>query len=143
MGEKVRDRIIGLAKSAKYYSVLLDCSPDKSHQEQLSLTLRFVVVDETVSVEERFLYYIAITETTGEAILIDQLQSMGLCIEDMRGQGYDNGANMVGHHSGVQARIINMNSRAFFTPCCAHSLNLLLGDMAKSCTLALSFFGII
>ena len=146
MGEKVRDRIIGLAKSAKYYSVLLDCTPDKSHQEQLSLTLRFVVVDETVSVEEHFLYYIAITETTGEAmatILIDQLQSMGLCIEDMRGQGYDNGANMVGRHSGVQARIINMNSRAFFTPCCAHSLNLLLGDMAKSCTLALSFFGII
>ena len=36
-----------------------------------------------------------------------------------------------------------MNRRALFVPCGCHSLNLLLGDMAKSSVIAISFFGIV
>ena len=50
---------------------------------------------------------------------------------------------MKGHISGVQARLLQMNSRAFFTPCACHNYNLLLGDIAKTCHQAISFFGII
>ncbi len=68
---------------------------------------------------------------------------MGLLISDCRGQGYDNGANMKGQSKGVQARILRLNPRAFFTPCGCHSLNLVLGDMARSCPKAMTFFGVV
>jgi hypothetical protein len=35
-------------------------------------------------------------------VLIDSLESFGLNIADIRGQGYDNGSNMKGKHKGVQ-----------------------------------------
>jgi hypothetical protein len=50
---------------------------------------------------------------------------------------------MRGCNKGVQARILQLESRAFFMPCGCHSLNLVLCDMAKSCTAAMTFFGII
>ena len=64
-------------------------------------------------------------------------------MQDIRGQGYDNGSNMKGHTSGVQARLLKENSRAFFVPCACHNYNLLLGDVAKCCPDAISFFGIL
>ncbi|XP_047132451.1 uncharacterized protein LOC124811181 [Hydra vulgaris] len=66
---------------------------------------------------------------------------LGLDVENIRGQGYDNGANMKGHNSGVQARLLERNSRAFYTPCVCHNYNLVLGDMAKRCSDAMTFFG--
>lgn len=59
--------------------------------------------------------------------------TLGLNLDDIRGQGYDNGANMRGNKSGVQARRLEMILRAFFSPCACHSYNLLLGDTAKTC----------
>ncbi|XP_050535025.1 uncharacterized protein LOC126902046 [Daktulosphaira vitifoliae] len=50
---------------------------------------------------------------------------------------------MIGHHQGMQSRILSENPRAFFVPCTAHSLNLLLGDMASSVPAAMKFFGVI
>ena len=50
---------------------------------------------------------------------------------------------MKGHKSGVQARLLDMNPRALFSPCACHSYNLLLGDLAKTCPDAMTFFGII
>ncbi|KAL5515144.1 hypothetical protein EMCRGX_G000269 [Ephydatia muelleri] len=38
---------------------------------------------------------------------------------------------------GVQARILELNKRALFEPCSCHSLNLVLGDMAKSSVTAI------
>uniref|UniRef100_A0A2S2PYQ8 Zinc finger MYM-type protein 1 n=1 Tax=Sipha flava TaxID=143950 RepID=A0A2S2PYQ8_9HEMI len=50
---------------------------------------------------------------------------------------------MTGKYQGVQSRILNINPRAFFTPCAAHNLNLVLCDAAKNSTIAITFFGII
>ncbi|GBP13472.1 hypothetical protein EVAR_4221_1 [Eumeta japonica] len=66
-----------------------------------------------------------------------------LNIQDCRGQGYDNGANMVGVNTGVKTRILNINPRAFFTPCGCHSWNLLLVDAANSSVAAKTLFGFI
>ena len=63
-------------------------------------------------------------------VLLDLLTNIWLNLQDMRGQCFDNGANMIGKRSGVQARILNHNYRAFFTPCANHKLNLVIGDMA-------------
>jgi hypothetical protein len=61
----------------------------------------------------------------------------------MRGQGYDNGPNMKGKHNGLQKRNLNINSRAFFAPCVAHILNLVVNDAAKSSLEVTNFFAII
>lgn len=50
---------------------------------------------------------------------------------------------MTGQYQGVQSRILQQNSRAFFMPCASHSLNILLRDIAKSSVKAMTFFGTI
>ena len=52
---------------------------------------------------------------------------------------YDNGSNMKGKNQGVQKRLLGINPRAYYTPYNCHNLNLVLGDMANSCTRAVSF----
>ena len=46
--------------------------------------------------------------------LIYELKTLGLYIENICRQGYDNGANMKGHSSYVQ---VHNNSKIFFTLC--------------------------
>jgi len=46
-------------------------------------------------------------------------------------------------HKGVQKRLLDINPRAFYTPCGCHGLNLALCDMASSSKKAVSFFGIV
>ncbi|XP_070038180.1 uncharacterized protein [Nicotiana tomentosiformis] len=76
-------------------------------------------------------------------VIIDEIKNIGLDIDNLRGQGYDNGSNMKGKHQGVQKRLLDVNPRSFYTPCGCHNLNLLLCDMANSCTKAISFFGVV
>lgn len=63
-------------------------------------------------------------------VLIKILRELDIDIMDMRGQGYDNGSNMRGKHSGVHKRVLDINPRAFYVPCSAHSLNLVDNDAA-------------
>ena len=58
----------------------------------------------------------------------------------MGGQGYDNGANMKGKHSGLQARILQINPRAPFVPCAAHTLNWVVNDSCKVSFQTFDFF---
>ena len=50
---------------------------------------------------------------------------------------------MKGKHQGAQKRLLDINPRAFYTPCGCHSLNLVICDMANSCDKASEFFGVI
>ncbi|KAL4092160.1 hypothetical protein QTP88_026713 [Uroleucon formosanum] len=74
-------------------------------------------------------------------VLVEKLKIYGISLNDCRAQGYDNGANMIRQYKSVQARILKQNPRAFFVPCAAHRLNLVLGDTAKSPVRAVHFFG--
>lgn len=133
-------------KAAKYFSVILDCTPDVSHVEQMTIILRHVeIVGKSVNIAEHFVGFVVVDESTGKGLtetFLSKLDDLGLKISDCRGQGYDNGSNMRGMNKGVQARILQLEPRAMYVPCSGHSLNLLLCDMAKSCTEALTFFGI-
>ena len=71
------------------------------------------------------------------------MKNLDLNINDVRGQGYDNGSNMKGKHQSVQKQLLNLNSSVFYTPCGCHSLNLLLSDMANCCPKAITFFGVV
>ena len=73
--------------------------------------------------------------------ITEKLLKDGLNIEDCRGQGYDNGANMAGKYSGVQARISAINELAIFVPCAAHTLNLVGVHAAEVSPIMITFFG--
>ncbi|XP_048514984.1 zinc finger MYM-type protein 1-like [Athalia rosae] len=131
---------------AKWYSIILDCPPDKSRIEQMSIIIRFVSYDEKAKkfeIREHFLGFLPITDTTGKGlteVILDELQNLGVAFSDMRGH---NGANMKGKHSGVQNRILQRNPRAFFVPCSAHTLNLVVGDAAAATGQTTGFFELI
>ena len=151
--KKVRDEILSEAKNAKYFSIIIDCTPDVSHVEQMTFVIRFVslclaqeerVVN--VAVHEHFLQYEVPSNTTGAGmtnLIVKKIEEMGLVLTNLRGQGYDNGSNMKGKHNGVQKKILDLNPRAFYVPCTAHSLNLVVNDAAHSCTEAVKFFGVV
>lgn len=97
-------------------------------------------------INEFFMDFINIKSTTGfnlANILIAKLKHYVIDLQNCRGQAYDIGRNMIGQYNGVQSRILNHNPRAFFTPCAAHNLNLLIKDSVNISTTTLLFFGTI
>ncbi|KAJ1262638.1 hypothetical protein BS78_09G124200 [Paspalum vaginatum] len=146
LGHGIQNELINLLAAA-YFSVILDCIPDISHQEQMSLIIRYVhISSDSICIEESFLGFLDINDTTGQGlfdVLQNELKNLDLDIDNVRGQGYDNGSNMKGKNQGVQKKLLDINPRAFYSACGCHSLNLTLCDMAKSCGKAKDFFGII
>nr|XP_022906932.1 zinc finger MYM-type protein 1-like [Onthophagus taurus] len=135
-----------MSKDAKYFSIILDCTPDISNTEQMTIIIRFVSTDDQVQIQEHFLGFIDIKDSTGEGLtnyIIEKIKEFNLDISNLRGQGYDNGANMKGKNNGLQRHILNINSRAYFTPCSAHSLNLVVKDAANCNHQTITFFGIV
>ncbi|XP_065662737.1 uncharacterized protein LOC136085364 [Hydra vulgaris] len=115
IGDKTRNEIISRIKKSKYYTILFDCTPDISKKEQMSQMIRYVHVDSNgkVMIEESFIDFIHSHEKTGESLttkILNKLEGDKLDINDARGQGYDNGANMAGKYKGVRARISEINS---------------------------------
>ncbi|XP_065658026.1 zinc finger MYM-type protein 1-like [Hydra vulgaris] len=143
---EVRGQIIEECKSAKYFLTMVDATPDVSHTEQSSFVIRYVHEKEPGKflIEERFLIFADCAKKTGSDIaelILETLETLKICFEDCRGQGYDNGVNMSGKYKGVQAILQKKNPLSVFLPCDCHSLNLCGQNVASSCTDAETFFG--
>lgn len=147
LGNQTKEVILKNAKHAKYFSIIVDCTPDISRIEQTSLTLRFLDINSTViEIKEHFICFFPVIDTTGSGltdVILDQIKKCGLDMGNCRGQGYDNGPNMSGRIKGVQNRILEKYPRAFFNPCACHSLNLVVGDASKSSLKSTGLFGVV
>lgn len=91
-----------------------------------------------------FVGFLQALDTTGRGLcesFLGHLETLGLDLSNCRGQSYDNGSNMQGKKQGVQKRVLELNSKALCVPCGSHSLNLVVGDAAKSSVTSISFFG--
>lgn len=106
MAEQVLSTIVDELKSSTYYSISIDSTPDISNIDQLSFVIRYVnSIGEPV---ERFLGFIENTGHKAEPIaeaIFSTLNKYDIDIKFLRGQSYDNAANMSGAYSGIQARI--------------------------------------
>lgn len=144
MGKKVLQQIVTEIKKSKYYSIIVDSTPDISHADQLAFIIRYLQSDGTP--KERFIKFIDNPGHKSEQlaeIVIDTLSSLDIDIKDCRGQSYDNARNMSGAYTGLQKRIKDINCYAEYAPCSAHSLNLVGKRAAESCNEAISYFSII
>jgi len=127
MGKHVLQSILDEIKQAGYFSLSVDSTPDLSHEDQLTIILRYVSPQTGVPVE-RFITFLKLQEHTSlfmANLVVDYLVNE-CCIDfsKCRGQSYDNAANTSGKYNGMQTHILKQNKYAIFVPCAGHSLNL-------------------
>lgn len=140
MAEKVLIYISDEIKKAKYFSLIVDSTPDTAHIDQLTLVIRYVL-DNSEPCERFIKFLLSVGHKAQEmfdAITIE-LEKLNINLKDCRGQSYDNASNMSGIYNGLQAKIQEQAPFAMFGPCAAHSLNLVGTSAAESCTEACHF----
>ena len=140
MGFSVLSEIIARIKQSKYFSISLDSTPDDTHVDQLTVVFRYI---EGLHPVERFLTFLPNKGHKADDIfnaLRDFLRYQDIDILNCRCQSYDNASTMAGKYSGVQARVRDVNKKALFLPCAAHSINLVGNNAAQSMSSAVSFF---
>lgn len=88
-------------------------------------------IDNNLNVSEIFLGFFETELTNSMALftlITSTLKQFGLPITDCRGQCYDGAANVSGHITGLQKRIIDIEHRDLYVHCVAHTLNLVVQD---------------
>ena len=60
--------MLNRVKAAKNYAIILDCTPDMSHKEHMSLTIRYVSDGKLApsGVYEYFIQFMQVESSTGE-----------------------------------------------------------------------------
>lgn len=144
MSDTVLQTIVKEIQTAKYFSIIVDSTPDVSHVDQLSFVIRYV--DGKGFPQERFLGFLGNTGHKSEQLcdaVLNTLVLYQLNTDNLRGQSYDNASNMSGAYSGLQTRIKKICQFAEYAPCAAHSLNLIGTSAASSCLEACNFFDLL
>ena len=115
-----------------FISILIDEATDLSNREQLTAVVRFVNDELEVSEEFVGLYNVdRINSETLENAILDILLRLNIDIHKLRGQCYDGASVMSGTKTGVCTRILEKESRALYTHCYGHVLNLAANDTMK------------
>lgn len=144
IGEKVKKNMVKELLASKYYSLIIDSTPDITHSDQLTIIIRYLLPNGKPV--ERFCGFIPIYSHTGENLestVINYLNKMNIDLLNCKGQSYDNASNMSGKYNGLQARLKNRNKAAHYIPCSTHSLNLVGNYAAECCTSASIYFDLI
>ena len=134
MAAEVLDNISTNIQHANFFTVMADESTDASYKEQVVVVIRWV--DKNLDVYEDFTD-LHVDNTDAETItekITKSLHDLHLNVHQLRGQCYDGASVMSGLRSGVDTRIQQLESRAIYTHCYGHSLNLAAGDTIKKST---------
>ena len=96
-------------ETAKYYSLMVDSTPDISHNEQNTFIFRYLTRNkDEYKIQERFNTFIDNFGKTGVEIaakILSVLEKGNISVEDCRDQGYDNASNMSGKYNDVQSHL--------------------------------------
>lgn len=91
--QKVLDAILHEVESAKYYSIIVDATPDSAHVEQTVFILRYIHLNadlDTFELHERFLAFVDCNKKTGEVIaqlIIDTLKKHNIPLPTVEVKG--------------------------------------------------------
>ena len=128
MALRILRNIVGCIQNGVWYSIMTDEVTDSSNKEQLIICLRWV--DNHLNPHEDFTGLYSVDQTLAHVIK-DTLIRLNLKL-NCRSKCYDGAANMSGIRSGVATQISAMESRALFTHCYGHSLDLAACDTIKN-----------
>ena len=109
-----------------------DGCTDYSNKEQFTINIRWV--DQNLNLHEDFLglYQVSTIDAKNLVYAIkDVLLCMNTNLSDCRGQCYDGASKMRGAKKGVAAIMRQEESRALYSHCYGHSLNLAVADTLK------------
>lgn len=135
--------IVKVLKSAKYYSIIVESTPDQSHVDQLTFIVRYVKDGEPI---ERFLQFLPMDGHNAQYIadtILNFFESLDIPIKECCRQSYDDTTNMSGKYSGDQSRIKEVCQFAIYVPGAAHSLNLVAVQAVEWVTEAVTFFQLV
>ena len=129
MAHQVLRRILDDTHTSPFLAVMVDETRDQSNKEQLTLVLRWVSDDFTVSEEFVGLYNLSVIDAQS---IVDAIKDAFLRFQipftKLRGQCYDGCSTMAGARAGVAVKIQELEPRAMFTHCYGHALNLAVND---------------
>ena len=115
-----------------FYTIMADETTDKSNCEQVVLCLCWVSDDFDAHEEFIGMYMVEVRDApTLVSVIHDVLQRLNLTINKVRGQCYDGASTMSGSKSGVATTLSREESRAVYTHCYGHALNLACGDTIR------------
>jgi hypothetical protein len=144
LAREVHSVLIAECKAAKFYTVIVDGSPDISHKDQMAILLRYVAIDRNkklVDIHERFIGYFQVIDGTAKGIcnIIEKVLFEDCKLEHkyLTGQAYDGASVMSGSKGGVQAVMKDRlrekgNTFVPYVHCPPHQLNLVLLHAAES-----------
>ena len=118
--------------SSHCFSIMADECTDCSNKEQFTINIRWV--DQNLNAHEEFIGLYLVSTIDAQSLVSairDVLLRMNARIADCRGQCYDGASNMSGARKGVAAIIAQEESRALYTHCYGHALNLAVADTVK------------
>ncbi|XP_008184893.1 zinc finger MYM-type protein 1-like [Acyrthosiphon pisum] len=146
LATSTRNLICEEIRHLQCFSIIMDSTQDITKLDQVSIVIRYVVInhnESSISVKESFLGFFVIEKHGAqdyEELITNILVKLNIDINKCRGQGYDGASVMSGVYSGVQKRIKVKVPTASYVHCCAHNLNLVISDAAKSSQKVVSFF---
>lgn len=130
MALSVLRKIAEKLHNSPFLTIMIDETTDVTNQEQVTVVIRRI--DENFEVFEEFMGLYTVDTIDAGSLFSVINNTFNLPLNKLRGQCYDGCSTMSDSKSGVAKRVQDKETRAVFTHCYSHSLNLAANDYVKS-----------